>query len=95
MAPPQMCHSQSHHVTLGMTIGRSQRGEGPDRPRETDRERAETRRERHTGRTLDPRQLQSWWEEGATPQGHGKGDGPVTGLERGEWDTSRYGVGTA
>ena len=30
-----MCHSQSHHVTLGMTIGRSLRGEGPDRHRES------------------------------------------------------------
>ena len=50
-------------------------------------ERAETRRERRTGRTLDPRQLQSWWEEGATPQGHGKGDGHVTSPDRGEWDT--------
>ena len=28
-----MCQSPSHHVTLGMTIGRSPRGEGPDRPR--------------------------------------------------------------
>ena len=34
VAPPQMCQPQSHHVTLGMTIGRSPRGEGPDRPRE-------------------------------------------------------------
>ena len=85
VAPPQMCQSQSHHVTLGMTIERSPRGEGPDRPRE--RERAETRRERRTGRALDPRQLQSWWEEGATPQGHSKGDGPVMGPDRGEWDT--------
>ena len=25
VAPPQMCQSQSHHVTLGMTIGRSPR----------------------------------------------------------------------
>ena len=83
VTPPQMCQSQSHHVTLGMTIRRSPRGEGPDRPR--DRERAETRRERRTGRTLDPRQLQSWWEEGATPQGHGKG--PGLGPDRGEWDT--------
>ena len=72
-------------MTLGMTIGRSPRGEGPDRPR--DRERAETRRERRTGRVLDPRQLQSWWEEGATPQEHSKGDGPGLGPDRGEWDT--------
>ena len=35
MAPPQMCHSQSHHVTLGVTIGRSPRGEGPDRHTES------------------------------------------------------------
>ena len=90
VAPPQMCQSQSHHVTLGMTIGRSPRGEGPDRPR--DRERAETQRERRTGRALDPRQLQSWWEEGATPQGHGKGDGPITGPDRGEWDTRLKGT---
>ena len=67
-------------MTLGMTIGRSPRGEGPDRPR--DRERGETRRERRTGRTLDQRQLHSWWEEGATPQGHGKGDGPGSGPDR-------------
>ena len=60
VAPPQMCHSQSHHVTLGMTIGRSPRGEGPER----DRERVET-----DGQTLDSRQRQSWWEEGAAPQG--------------------------
>ena len=37
MAPPQMCHSQSHHVTLGVTIGRSPREEEPDR--QTERER--------------------------------------------------------
>ena len=72
-------------MTLGMTIGRSPRGDGPDRPRNG--ERAKTRRERRTGRALDPRQLQSWWEEGATPQGHSKGDGPVTGPDQGEWDT--------
>ena len=34
VAPPQMCHSQSHHVTLRMTIGRIPRGEGPDRQRQ-------------------------------------------------------------
>ena len=39
MAPPQMCHSQ----TLGMTIGRSPRGEGPDR----DRDRGDSERETH------------------------------------------------
>ena len=41
VAPPQMCQSQSHHVTLGMTIGRSPRGEG-----QTD---LETGRERRLG----------------------------------------------
>ena len=37
VAPPQMCQSQSHHVTLGMTIGRRPGGEGPDRPGERER----------------------------------------------------------
>ena len=38
VAPPQMCHCQSHHVTLGMTIGKSLRGEGQT-GRHRDRER--------------------------------------------------------
>ena len=47
VAPPQMCQSQSHHVTLGMTIGRSPRGEGPDRPRDRQRESGDSERETH------------------------------------------------
>ena len=73
VAPPQMCHSQSHHVTLGMTIGTSPRGEGPER----DRERVET-----DGQTLDPRRAAELVGGGSSSTGHGKGD-------LGEWDTKR------
>ena len=79
VAPPQMCHSQSHHVTLGMTIGRSPRGEGPDRPRETDRERAETRRERDAlGGLSTPTSCRAGWRREQLHRGTAK----ETGLSR-------------
>ena len=81
MAPPQMCHSQSHHVTLGMTIGRSLRAEGPDRPREPERERERDRSA--TGSSLDTRQLQSWWEERPTLELHRARQGQGTTRESG------------
>ena len=62
VAPPQMCQSQSHHVTLGMTIGRSPRGEGPDRPRETPWE---------GSRPPPAAELEGG---GSSSTGHGKGD---------------------
>ena len=79
VAPPQMCQSQSHHVTLGMTIGRSPRGEGPDRPR--DRERGETRRETH------------WEDSRPTPAAELVGGGSnSTGARQGRW--ARIGPGS-
>ena len=82
VAPPQMCQSQSHHVTVGVTIGISLREEGPERGTGA----------RHTGSTLHTRQLQSWWEEGATRQLQvARETGPVTGPDRGEWDTQAQG----
>ena len=81
MAPPQMCQSQSHHVTLGVTIGRSLRGGRPERDR----------REAHWehSRYLPAAELVGG---GRDSTGHGKGDGPMTGPDRGEWST-RHKVG--
>ena len=55
-----------------VSVPESSRDSGDDyreKPEGRGARQTETDLERRTGRALDPRQRQSWWEEGAAPQG--------------------------